>query len=137
MKDFDDRGGRLTIHRLKGSVSGTFPMHDREVRALRAWIRLRGAAPGPIFLSRNHRALSARRIRGMFERYAKLAGISRDKAHPHTLKHSRGTHLLDETGSIVVVQDALGHRNIQNTLIYSRISNRARDEAVSLNRSKY
>ena len=42
--------------------------------------------------------------------------------HPHVLKHSRGSHLLEETDKIHVVQDALGHKNIANTMIYARFS---------------
>lgn len=137
IKDFEDRGGRLTVHRLKGSLSGTFPMHDREVRALRSWLRIRGTGPGPLFTSRNHRAISSRRLRELMEHYCKLAGIPRDKAHPHVLKHSRGTHLLDETDAVHVVQDALGHVSIQNTIKYVSVSNRRRDEAVAKNRTKY
>lgn len=137
LADFEDRAGRLTVHRLKRSLSGTYPMHDRELRAVRAWLRIRGTAAGPLFLSRNHRAISARQLRELMAHYGALAGIPRWKAHPHVLKHSRGTHLLDETDAVHVVQDALGHVNIQNTMKYARTSNRRREEAVARNRSKY
>jgi len=137
LSDFDDRGGRLTIHRLKGSLSGTFGMHDKELRAMRAWVRERGTAPGPLFLSRNHRPISDRRLRELMEHYCRRAGIARALAHPHILKHTRGTLLLDETGSLDVVADALGHKQIQNTRIYAQTSDRRREEAIARNRTKY
>jgi site-specific recombinase XerD len=66
-----------------------------------------------------------------------LAGIPQSLAHPHSFKHSRGNHLLDETGKVHVVQDALGHASIANTMIYAQTSNRARKEAVEINRKRY
>ncbi len=137
MRDWDDRAATLYVHRLKGSRSAPFPMHDRELRAMRAWLRVRGSAAGPIFISRNHRPISRIRIFELTRRYAKLASIPQWLAHPHVFKHSRGSHLLEETGKVHVVQDALGHKNIANTMIYSQVSNRDRNEAVSLNRSRY
>jgi site-specific recombinase XerD len=135
--DWDDREQMLTVHRLKGSRSGVYPMHDRELRALRAWLKERGNAPGPMFPSRNHRPISRIRIFELFQRYARAAGIPRSLAHPHVMKHSRGTHLLAETGKMHVVQDALGHVNIANTAKYAQAGNQERSAAVQLNRSKY
>ena len=137
LADWNDRDRVLFIHRLKGSRSAPFPMHDRELRALRAWLKVRGSAPGPIFPSRNRRPISRIRIFELMRRYCQLAGIDLRKAHPHAMKHSRGTHLLEETGKVHVVQDALGHKNIANTMKYAQISNRERAEAVVLNRGKY
>jgi type 1 fimbriae regulatory protein FimB len=137
MNDWDDRAATLYVHRLKGSRSAPFPMHDKELRALRTWLKIRGSAAGPIFLSRNHKPISRIRIFALVRKYAQLAGIPQSLAHPHAIKHSRGNHLLDETGKVHVVQDALGHANIANTMIYAQTSNRARTEAVEINRKRY
>ena len=51
--------------------------------------------------------------------------------------HSRGSHLLAETGKMHIVQDALGHVNIANTARYAQTANPERREAIRLNRSKY
>ena len=53
-----------------------------------------------------------------FVRYALQGGIERERAHPHTLRHSRAIHLLDSGANIVLVSNALGHKNIKSTLIY-------------------
>jgi len=62
------------------------------------------------------------------KRYGKKAGIPEDKCHFHVLKHSIATHLLDAGADIRFVQDWIGHKNIQNTVVYAQISNRAREE---------
>lgn len=65
-----------------------------------------------------------------FVRYAIQGGIERDRAHPHTLRHSRAIHLLDSGTNIVLVSNALGHKNIKSTLIYLKYSNQELDKAL-------
>ena len=65
-----------------------------------------------------------------FVRYALQGGIERDRAHPHTLRHSRAIHLLDSGANIVLVSNALGHKNIKSTLIYLKYSNQELDKAL-------
>ncbi len=137
MSDWNDREKLLTIRRLKGSRGGVFSMHDHELRAVRAWVRERGIAPGPMFPSRLGTAIERTQVWKLMRRYCQLAGIAMAKAHPHALKHSRGTHLLEETGKLHVVQDGLGHKNIANTTIYAQTGNRERAEAIALNQGKY
>ena len=95
---------------------------------MKAWLRKRGTAPGPLFPSRNHKPISRHRIWGLMKRYCQSAGIPPEKAHPHALKHSCGTHLSAIERDIVAVQDHLGHANIQNTMMYVAISNRRRND---------
>ena len=63
-------------------------------------------------------------------RYATQANIERDRAHPHTLRHSRAIHLLDSCANIILVSNALGHKNIKSTLIYLKYSNQELDKAL-------
>lgn len=65
-----------------------------------------------------------------FIRYALLANIERDRAHPNTLRHSRAIHLLDSGANIILVSNALGHKNIKSTLIYLKYSNKELDGAL-------
>jgi len=46
-----------------------------------------------------------------------------DKRHPHALKHSCGTHLLEKLGDITLVQDWLGHKDIKSTMEYAKVVN--------------
>jgi len=65
----------------------------------------------------------------LMKRYCTLAGIARDKAHFHALRHSCATQLMDRGEDIAIVQDHLGHASIANTQIYAKITNKRRDEA--------
>ena len=116
---------RLLLHRLKGSIGGETIIVN-SAAALRAWLRIRGTSPGPIFTSRNHRAISRRRLDELMEHYCNLAGIPDEKAHFHSLKHTCGTLLLSEQHeSIVDVQKHLGHADIRNTMIYAQLTDEA------------
>ncbi len=129
--------GRIYVTRLKGSHSGEFRVLDGELLLLRAWIRERGRAPGPLFPSRNRRGIGRMQLHDLMVRYATAAGIPRDKRHFHVLKHSCGTHLLTITGDITQVQDWLGHVNIQSTLVYSKVTNKRRDELAERIRKEW
>jgi len=52
LRDYDPKADRIFIHRLKGSNSGHHHLMREEARALRAWLKMRGSFPGPIFLSK-------------------------------------------------------------------------------------
>ena len=70
--------------------------------------------------------LRENRIRQLFYHYA---GKARLKGYSvHSLRHSRAVHLIEDGAGIEYVQDLLGHKNIQNTVVYAQISNKRRDE---------
>src|SRR5262249_41947080 len=115
----------LHVHRLKGSISSAYTLCAEETSALRAWIRVRGTAPGPLFCSRNHRAISSRRLDELMKGYCAAAGIPSEKAHMHSLKHSCGTHVAELlNGDAQAVQDHLGHKDIRSTQIYMAFARR-------------
>ncbi len=126
LADYSAKQDRLTFDRLKGSTGGEYHLCSSEVRALRAWLRERGGEPGPLFPSRRGRPISQQMLDVLMKKYCRMAGIPRDRAHFHVLKHSCATHLLNRGESIEDVQDHLGHRNIQNTLVYAKITSSRR-----------
>jgi len=128
VEDYRAAVGRLFVRRLKGSNSGEFHITESERVALNRWLRVRGKDPGPLFPSRNHKPLSRFQIFVLMKRYCAAAGIAPEKAHPHALKHSCGTHLSARQTDVAVIQDHLGHVNIQNTMIYVQITNKRRDQ---------
>ncbi len=80
-----------------------------------------------LFISNNYvfhnkgRPLTSRNIQKIISETAKRAGIEK-KVTPHVLRHSFATHLLEEGTSIRVIQELLGHENLQTTQIYTHIS---------------
>jgi len=119
---------RIQINRLKGSSSGEYHLCASEIRALKIWLKVRGYEPGPLFITRCGTGISQQRQDILMKRYGALAMIPVEKRHMHTLKHTCATHLFDRGESIEDVQDHLGHRNIQNTLIYAKFTSKRRQE---------
>lgn len=128
LSDYRVKDDRLQVNRLKGSASGEYHLCGNEVRALKAWLKVRGTSPGPLFPSRTGKGISRQMLDVLIRRYGAAAGLPREKCHMHALKHSCGTHLLNRGESIEDVQDHLGHRNIQNTLVYAKLTNRRREQ---------
>lgn len=127
LADYRPAAGRIFVRRLKGSNSGEYRVTQIESRVLRAWLRERGTAAGPLFLSRNHHPVSRFRLGQLMKQYCTAAGVPPVKAHMHALKHSCGTHLSAMEPDIVAIQDHLGHANIQNTMKYIQIASARRD----------
>jgi site-specific recombinase XerD len=81
-----------------------------------------------LFVGRQGR-LGTRQIQALFRRYATLANLPPAQCHVDLMRHPIATHLLD-AGELDCVQDHLGHRWIQSTLVYARISDRQRSRAI-------
>ena len=128
--DVDLNRGRLTIVRLKKSLGGEYPLQSDELKALRAWLKERRDANPYLFPSRRQLPISRRALDHLMKGYGMKANIPVDKRHFHVLKHSIATHLLDAGADIRFVQDWIGHKNIQNTVVYAQISNKAREEGA-------
>lgn len=133
LEDLRLKDDRLEFERLKGSNGGLYHLCASELKALKAWLRVRGHEPGPLFPSRRGKGISQQMLDVLMKKYGALAGIPAEKRHCHVLKHSCATHLLERGESIEDVQDHLGHRNIANTQIYARFTNsrrQARDKRL-------
>jgi len=74
-----------------------------------------------VFVNRYGARLSERWVQEMLERYAAAAGIAKG-VHPHMLRHTFATHLLDGGADLRVVQDLLGHANLATTQIYTHVT---------------
>lgn len=96
--------------------------------ALLDGLRLR-TGQHPLFLNRFGNRLTARSVQSLIKRHALAAGISVD-VHPHLLRHSFATHLLDGGADLRIVQDLLGHSSANTTQIYTHVS-QARQAQVS------
>jgi len=132
VEDVDLDRKRIWIVRLKGSRSGEYPMHEAEVRALKSWLWERKYNDNPyLFPSQQKRPISGRMLGYLMHLYGKQANLPEDKRHFHVFKHSIATHMLEAGADVSFVQNWLGHRDINSTMVYAQITNRARDEQAS------
>lgn len=127
MSHFKRDSGRLLVKRLKGSKSAEFPLSPQELKAIRAWLKVRGSEPGPLFPSRRGRGISRQMLDVLMREYAEAAGIPESKRHFHVLKHSIATHLVEKGVEVLQIKEWLGHRSINSTLEYAHLHDQARD----------
>jgi integrase/recombinase XerC len=108
----------------KGSKTRLVPIGRKAIRALQAWLRLRASrlAEGEtaVFTGRSGRRLGARAVQQRVHRWAQRQGLPGD-VHPHTLRHSFASHLLESSGDLRAVQELLGHADISTTQIYTHL----------------
>ncbi len=76
---------------------------------------------GYVFTGKNNQPLSARNIQKIVKAASKRAGITKNIT-PHKLRHSFATHLLEAGTDIRIIQELLGHSNLQTTQIYTKVS---------------
>lgn len=74
-----------------------------------------------VFISRLGKRLLDRRIQKILDHYAKSIGITR-RVHPHVIRHTFATHMLDGGADLRVVQELLGHASLETTQIYTHVS---------------
>ncbi|KLR43199.1 tyrosine-type DNA invertase [Enterobacter ludwigii] len=122
LSDIDMGGQSVYVRRLKNSLSTQHPLFDEELPALKRWLhvrrRWRDADSDWLFLSQKGGPLSRHQVRLLLKRYGEIAKVS-IPAHPHMLRHGCGYALADLGKDTRLIQDYLGHRNIQHTVIYT------------------
>jgi site-specific recombinase XerD len=117
--DVDLRGRTVTVLG-KGSKQRRLPIHDAAVAALAAWLSdgrdQMGGPPEAAFVNQRGGRLGPRDVRRILDRRA-LA-----PTHPHALRHTYATHLLDGGADLRVVQELLGHASLATTQVYTHVS---------------
>jgi integrase/recombinase XerC len=109
----------------KGSKRRSVPVGAPALAALAGWLAhrpalARGGTEPAVFISRLGRRLSPNQLRARLRRQAELAGIA-TPVHPHMLRHSYASHLLQSSGDLRGVQELLGHASIATTQVYTRL----------------
>lgn len=108
----------------KGAKERIVPVGKPARVSLKAWLALRPALPAPdataVFVSRSGRRLTARAIQQRLAAWAVKRGLAR-RVHPHMLRHSFASHLLQSSGDLRAVQELLGHASIASTQIYTHL----------------
>jgi integrase/recombinase XerC len=107
----------------KGSKRRSVPIGASATSALKAWLDLRGdgATLNPaLFVGRHGTRLTSQSIWQRLRRRSQLAGLA-TPVHPHMLRHSFASHVLQSSGDLRAVQELLGHANISTTQVYTRL----------------
>jgi len=121
----------LHVRRLKAGLSATHPLRGDEIKSIKAWLTERAKMKpdtDAFFISERRRPLSRNTVWLMIRHYGELADLPVD-AHPHMLRHACGFALADQGADTRLIQDFLGHRNIQHTVMYTA-TNPARFERL-------
>jgi integrase/recombinase XerC len=108
----------------KGSKTRIVPVGSHALTAIRNWLALRATIAKPeetaLFVSRRGTRLTPRAVQYRIKTWAIRQGVAGD-VHPHTLRHSFATHVLQSSGDLRAVQEMLGHANISTTQVYTHL----------------
>jgi site-specific recombinase XerD len=121
-RDVDLSRGQVLVWG-KGSKQRQLPMSESSVEAVRAWVeggrRALATAETPadaLFVNRRGHRLTPRDVRRILDRRAA------SPTHPHALRHTYATHLLDGGADLRAVQELLGHSDLATTQLYTHVS---------------
>jgi site-specific recombinase XerD len=116
----------LFCQRIKGSCSNTVILSKSASNALVAYLKERDSKHDNsnfMFTSQKGNPISRSMLDVLIKKYCKLTSISEDKHHFHVLKHTRAMELINKEGiDLTQVQWLLGHRNIENTMLYLKFT---------------
>jgi len=121
----------LHVARLKAGLSTTQPLRADELRAIGAWLKQRARmkpTDRTFFISEQRKPLHRSTVNLALRKYSAAASLPL-LAHPHMLRHACGFALADQGADTRLIQDYLGHRNIQHTVRYTA-TNPARFEKL-------
>jgi integrase/recombinase XerD len=128
-----DLEGRLVRTIGKGSKERVVPIGREAAEALRRYL-----ARGRPYLDKRHRpelflnaqggALTRAGAFLILKKLAESAGLEPERVHPHLLRHSFATHLLEGGADLRSVQEMLGHADLSTTELYTHVSDRRRRE---------
>ncbi|MDW7551096.1 tyrosine recombinase XerC [Pseudoalteromonas sp. McH1-7] len=108
----------------KGGKTRIVPVGGKALNALDDWLNIRSQYAPPeepaLFVSKLKRRISPRHVRARMKEWGLKQGIS-TPIHPHKLRHSFATHLLESSGDLRAVQEMLGHASLSATQVYTHL----------------
>lgn len=119
--DLDFKEQMLYVRHGKGAKDRIVPMPKPLITELKSYLKVWNKTTGNLFNTKRSNTLK------MCNRLGKKIGKS---VHPHTLRHSYATHILEKTDNIELVKDLLGHTNIATTQIYTHLTTKAKKAGV-------
>jgi len=121
-----DRRDRLLSVTGKGNKTRTVPVGSVALEAIERWLQVRPHTAADensaraLFTSSRGQRISVRNIQARLKLQGRKSGMHQD-VHPHMLRHSFASHMLESSGDLRAVQELLGHANISTTQIYTHL----------------
>ncbi len=119
-QDVDMDNGLMKV-RGKGNKERIVPLTNPALRALKEYLRQRNDEDTSLLLNYQGTRLSDRSVRRILDKIMRKAGLDQH-IHPHMLRHSFATHLLDGGADLRSVQELLGHEKLSSTQIYTHLT---------------
>ncbi len=121
VRDLQLETGFVTV-KGKGGKTRQVPMGSHCIKAINTWLLCRTvSAPGqPLFTSRGGNRISPRSVQARLKVWAQRQ-LGSNQLHPHMLRHSFASHVLESSSDLRAVQELLGHAHISTTQIYTHL----------------
>ena len=121
IKDLDLDAGYVTVIG-KGRKTRQVPLGSFSIKAIREWLSQSPKKMGnqPLFTTRGSKRISHRTVQTRLKRIATIQ-LGNNQLHPHMLRHSFASHLLESSSDLRAVQELLGHSDIATTQIYTHL----------------
>ena len=124
ISDLDLQQGLVTVTG-KGNKTRTIPVGSQAATAIQNWLQvrplqLRDPSDNALFISGRGQRINPRSVQARLKKMASGQSLSR-KLHPHMLRHSFASHVLESSSDLRAVQEMLGHANISTTQVYTHL----------------
>ena len=123
LRDINAANGEILV-KGKGNKERLIPVGRKALTALKNWLNIRGQFAKPdemaVFLSSKKNRIAVRQVRLRMQEWGIKQGIS-SQVHPHKLRHSFASHILESSGDLRAVQELLGHSSLSATQVYTHL----------------
>lgn len=117
VNDFDFTKGTMLCRRAKGSTTNNIRLTKNTLKLVEKYLKQYNPREY-LFLNTKGKLYNGNSIDQMFKKYCNIAGIPKEKARFHAIKHSRAVHLANSGLGITEIQLLLGHKEINSTMVY-------------------
>jgi len=124
IQDLDLNAGTILVRQGKGQKSRILPVGRCACQAIEHWLTFRShyahVGEKALFVSKRGNRIAGRTVQLRLERWQRKLGLP-EHVHPHMLRHSFASHILESSGDLRAVQELLGHANLSTTQIYTHL----------------